>query len=179
MTLHYLKRFEINYHEYNHIRCSQICMCHNRITYPNNYYNLNSPRMAIEMTHQIILMELHNLYKCRRNVWFLHILATVNILLVRHSYNIPKCVWSGVSGWSWEYRKSYPRSCCELKKRDNKIVSRCCLEKSVINRPLGYERVYLPLCKVADTPFHIQEDEMITTSCVRHLQTYASVWPSF
>ena len=22
--------------------------------------------------------------------------------------------------------------------------------------PLGYERVYLPLCKVADTPFHIQ-----------------------
>ena len=28
------------------------------------------------------------------------------------------------------------------------------------NRPLGYERVYLPLCKVADTPFHIQGDEM-------------------
>ena len=26
----------------------------------------------------------------------------------------------------------------------------------VIYRPLGYERVYLPLCKVADTPFHIQ-----------------------
>ena len=25
-----------------------------------------------------------------------------------------------------------------------------------IYRPLGYERVYLPLCKVADTPFHIQ-----------------------
>ena len=23
---------------------------------------------------------------------------------------------------------------------------------------LGYERVYLPLCKVADTPFHIQGD---------------------
>ena len=23
-------------------------------------------------------------------------------------------------------------------------------------RPLEYERVYLPLCKVADTPFHIQ-----------------------
>ena len=22
--------------------------------------------------------------------------------------------------------------------------------------PLGYEKVYLPLCKVADTPFHIQ-----------------------
>ena len=26
--------------------------------------------------------------------------------------------------------------------------------------PLGYERVYLPLCKVADTPFHIQGDEL-------------------
>ena len=24
-----------------------------------------------------------------------------------------------------------------------------------INRHLAYERVYLPLCKVADTPFHI------------------------
>ena len=26
--------------------------------------------------------------------------------------------------------------------------------------PLGYERVYLPLCKVADTPFHIQRDDI-------------------
>ena len=25
--------------------------------------------------------------------------------------------------------------------------------------PLGYERVYLPLCEKADTPFHIQGDE--------------------
>ena len=25
---------------------------------------------------------------------------------------------------------------------------------------LGYERVYLPLCKVADTPFHIQGDDI-------------------
>ena len=25
-------------------------------------------------------------------------------------------------------------------------------------RPLGYERVYLPLHKVADAPFHIQDD---------------------
>ena len=25
-------------------------------------------------------------------------------------------------------------------------------------RLLGYERVYLPLCEVADTPFHIQRD---------------------
>ena len=27
---------------------------------------------------------------------------------------------------------------------------------TIIYRPLGYERVCLPLCKVADTPFHIQ-----------------------
>ena len=26
-------------------------------------------------------------------------------------------------------------------------------------RPFGYERVYLPLHKVADTPFHIQGDD--------------------
>ena len=31
---------------------------------------------------------------------------------------------------------------------------------SLTNRPLGYERVYLPLHKVADTPFDIQWDEM-------------------
>ena len=27
-------------------------------------------------------------------------------------------------------------------------------------RPFGYKRVYLPLRKVADTPFHIQGDEL-------------------
>ena len=30
------------------------------------------------------------------------------------------------------------------------------------NRPLGYERVSLPIYKVADTPFHIQGDEIST-----------------
>ena len=38
-------------------------------------------------------------------------------------------------------------------------------------RPLGYERVYLPLYKVADTPFHIQGDEYIkfeTLWCLKH-----------
>ena len=29
-----------------------------------------------------------------------------------------------------------------------------------MTRPLGYERVYLPLYKVADTPFHIQRDDV-------------------
>ena len=33
-------------------------------------------------------------------------------------------------------------------------------------RPLRYERVYLPLNKVADTPFHIQGDDMsLCTKC--------------
>ena len=31
-----------------------------------------------------------------------------------------------------------------------------------IYRHLGYERVYLPLYKVADTPFHIQGDDVST-----------------
>ena len=30
-----------------------------------------------------------------------------------------------------------------------------------ITRPLGYQRVYLPLYKVADTPFHIHGNDMI------------------
>ena len=30
------------------------------------------------------------------------------------------------------------------------------------DRPLGYEMVYLPLCKVTDTPFHIQSDDIGT-----------------
>ena len=38
------------------------------------------------------------------------------------------------------------------------IVSR--FELHIIYRPLWYERVYLPLYKVADTPFHIQGDDI-------------------
>ena len=33
---------------------------------------------------------------------------------------------------------------------------------SSIFRPLGYARVYLPLDKVAATPFHIKGDDFIT-----------------
>ena len=36
-------------------------------------------------------------------------------------------------------------------------------EFQMIYRPLGYERVYLPLYKVADTPFHIQGDDILLT----------------
>ena len=36
------------------------------------------------------------------------------------------------------------------------------MQKLVVRilRPLGYERVYLLLCEVADTPFHTQKDEL-------------------
>ena len=34
------------------------------------------------------------------------------------------------------------------------------------SRPLGYERVYLPLTKVADTSFHIQGDEVMALMIV-------------
>ena len=34
-------------------------------------------------------------------------------------------------------------------------------EKSITFRPLGYERVFLPLYKVADAPFHIQSDDLL------------------
>ena len=30
-----------------------------------------------------------------------------------------------------------------------------------VSRPLGFERVYLPLCEVVDTPFHIQENDIL------------------
>ena len=57
----------------------------------------------------------------------------------------------------------------------------------IVIRPLGYEKVYLPLYKVADSPFHIQGDgimalltflltlsvraasKMIVYCCVSHL----------
>ena len=35
------------------------------------------------------------------------------------------------------------------------------LELNAINRPLGYERVHLPLCKVAYPPFHFQGYDII------------------
>ena len=34
--------------------------------------------------------------------------------------------------------------------------------------PLGYERVYLPLCKVADTPFHIHGNDVSLTGIIIH-----------
>ena len=34
-------------------------------------------------------------------------------------------------------------------------------EMSLTYRPLEYERVYLPLYNVADTPFHIQEGDAL------------------
>ena len=44
-----------------------------------------------------------------------------------------------------------------------------------MTRPLGYERVYLPLYKVADTPFHIRGDgECVFTGCEDTLYTWWS-----
>ena len=36
--------------------------------------------------------------------------------------------------------------------------------RGILFGPVGYERVYLPLYKVADTPFHIQGDDIYTRS---------------
>ena len=39
------------------------------------------------------------------------------------------------------------------------VSSYCCFTLHPC-RPIGYERVHLPLYKVADAPFHIQEDDV-------------------
>ena len=36
-----------------------------------------------------------------------------------------------------------------------------------IRRPSGYERVYLPLCQVADTPFHVQGGLLVSDMSIR------------
>ena len=43
---------------------------------------------------------------------------------------------------------------------DGKKIKYLPVHHSSIYRPLGYERVYLPLHKMADTLFHIQGDDM-------------------
>ena len=35
-----------------------------------------------------------------------------------------------------------------------------------MSRRLGYEIVYLPLCEVADTPFHIQGDDLFAVDYI-------------
>ena len=42
----------------------------------------------------------------------------------------------------------------------NKTICQSGATMAANTSSLGYERVYLPLYKVADTPFHIQEDNM-------------------
>ena len=46
---------------------------------------------------------------------------------------------------------------------------------NIIYRPLRYERVYLPLGKVADTPFHIQGDDMYGTIRKIHMAMVPSL----
>ena len=43
----------------------------------------------------------------------------------------------------------------------NGIILSIATPVSYVYRPLGYERVNLPLCKVTDIPFDIQEDELL------------------
>ena len=50
------------------------------------------------------------------------------------------------------------RQCCVRQTLLAKLITkRTFLDK----RPIGYERVQLPLCKVEDTPFHIQGDDKL------------------
>ena len=44
---------------------------------------------------------------------------------------------------------------------------------SILYRSHGYERVYLPLCKVADTPFHIQGDKLSYPTCIGLTDIYS------
>ena len=48
------------------------------------------------------------------------------------------------------------------------------IKNDLLYRPLGYERVYLPLYKVADTPFHIQGDDIVVISGERITQVNQS-----
>ena len=43
----------------------------------------------------------------------------------------------------------------------------------------GYERVYLPLCKVEDTPFHIQGDHVFLTHRVQNRSLPRCHWTRF
>ena len=45
----------------------------------------------------------------------------------------------------------------------------------VMYRPLGYERVYLPLHKVTDTPFHIQGGMTATLHVISKEEIYVVV----
>ena len=43
-----------------------------------------------------------------------------------------------------------------------------------ILRPIGYEKVYLPLCEVADTPFQIQGVDMSMFMLNRHISIFVT-----
>ena len=52
--------------------------------------------------------------------------------------------------------KCYTHVLCLLRVRYKTIQQAEDLEVDQYIRPLGYERVHLPLCRVADAPFHLQ-----------------------
>ena len=65
-----------------------------------------------------------------------------------------------------------------------RTMCRSMVSEPSIYRPLGYERVYLSLCKVADTPFHIQGDDIYNIKQqggfqrkqLRYIQNKTSIW---
>ena len=60
------------------------------------------------------------------------------------------------------------RQCCNIRKWSIKI--QCIITFSIIIiHPLGYKRVYLPLDKVADTPFRIKGVAKISALCQPHV----------
>ena len=72
-------------------------------------------------------------------------------------------IWKGVSAtWkSGRYTLSYPRGRFYIMTIEELSISLEVKQTGpIFYRPLGYERVYLPLFQVADTPFHIQGDDI-------------------
>ena len=79
-----------------------------------------------------------------------------------------------------QFNRRFSRGCFALKQAvDSSIIhgvmlsTYYCTTKLIfvcVIRLLGYERVYLPLCKVADTPFYIQRDEYMTTKINYHME---------
>ena len=59
-------------------------------------------------------------------------------------------------------------------------INKTCMESNQCQKsrghPLTYERVYLPLCKVADTPFHIQGDEDFVVHCIFCFVIHNALW---
>ena len=93
---------------------------------------------------------------------------------ITHENYVNKMSISGEISVAWGRLILLSRlQCCEIRRHSDSVfmfIQICHVFPEVfvkqaaewIVHHLGYERVYLPLCKVADTPFHVQGDESIT-----------------